>query len=95
VHREIFKKSGANKRRLTRSAYDNNRLDENDEATKRPFKLTTQGPKTVAFDGQVFSESKERNVEVMVVADRSMMDFHDKESATDLETYLLTVMNMV
>jgi len=48
-----------------------------------------------ADDGFGFSESKERHVEALVVADRSMMDFHDKESATDLETYLLTIMNMV
>lgn len=48
-----------------------------------------------ADDGFGFSESKERHVEALVVADRSMMDFHDKESGTDLETYLLTIMNMV
>lgn len=37
------------------------------------------------------SISSERNVEVLVVADKSMYDFHQD----DLENYLLTVMNMV
>ncbi|CAG9791078.1 unnamed protein product [Diatraea saccharalis] len=38
------------------------------------------------------SVSKPRHVEVLLVADRSMTDFHD---ANNLETYLLTIMNMV
>ena len=35
--------------------------------------------------------SKPRHVEVLLVADKSMTDFHD----ASLETYLLTIMNMV
>ncbi|CAG9130181.1 unnamed protein product [Plutella xylostella] len=38
------------------------------------------------------SVSKPRHVEVLLVADKSMTDFHDKGS---IETYLLTIMNMV
>lgn len=38
------------------------------------------------------SVSKPRHVEVLLVADRSMTDFHDQGN---LETYLLTIMNMV
>lgn len=38
------------------------------------------------------SVSKARHVEVLLVADRSMTDFHDQGN---LETYLLTIMNMV
>ncbi|CAK1542142.1 unnamed protein product [Leptosia nina] len=38
------------------------------------------------------SVSKPRHVEVLLVADKSMTDFHDQGS---LETYLLTIMNMV
>ncbi|XP_030020100.2 A disintegrin and metalloproteinase with thrombospondin motifs 12 [Manduca sexta] len=38
------------------------------------------------------SVSKPRHVEVLLVADRSMSKFHNQES---LETYLLTIMNMV
>ncbi|CAL4068988.1 unnamed protein product, partial [Meganyctiphanes norvegica] len=38
------------------------------------------------------SVSVERNVEVLVVADRKMLDFYDSE---DINTYILTVMNMV
>jgi len=99
--RRVFKKSEA-RRRPKRSSgrrkfLPPQFLEENsvDEVTKVPFALTTLGSRASTDEGQGFSESKERNVEVMVVADRSMMDFHDKESATDLETYLLTVMNMV
>lgn len=36
--------------------------------------------------------SRARHVEVLLVADRSMTDFHDQGN---LETYLLTIMNMV
>ncbi|CAG4944130.1 unnamed protein product [Parnassius apollo] len=38
------------------------------------------------------SVSRPRHVEVLLVADKSMTDFHDQGS---LETYLLTIMNMV
>lgn len=38
------------------------------------------------------SVSKPRHVEVLLVADKSMTDFHDQ---SNLETYLLTIMNMV
>ena len=36
--------------------------------------------------------SVERNVETLVVADRKMTEFYSNE---DIETYILTVMNMV
>jgi hypothetical protein len=45
--------------------------------------------------GDGFSESIERHVEALVVADRSMLEFHHGHGGTDVETYLLTVMNMV
>ena len=38
------------------------------------------------------SVSVERNVETLVVADQRMMEFYSNE---DIETYILTVMNMV
>ena len=38
------------------------------------------------------SVSVERNVETLVVADQKMMEFYSNE---DIETYILTVMNMV
>ena len=38
------------------------------------------------------SVSVERNVETLVVADRKMTEFYSNE---DIETYILTVMNMV
>ncbi|XP_028167444.1 A disintegrin and metalloproteinase with thrombospondin motifs 7 [Ostrinia furnacalis] len=38
------------------------------------------------------SVSKPRHVEVLLVADKSMTDFHDEDN---IETYLLTIMNMV
>jgi len=38
------------------------------------------------------SVSRERHVEILVVADNSMMKFHED---MDMETYLLTIMNMV
>ncbi|KAL0821080.1 hypothetical protein ABMA28_005711 [Loxostege sticticalis] len=38
------------------------------------------------------SVSKPRHVEVLLVADKSMTDFHDE---ANIETYLLTIMNMV
>lgn len=38
------------------------------------------------------SVSKPRHVEVLLVADKSMTDFHNQGN---LETYLLTIMNMV
>ena len=38
------------------------------------------------------SVSKERNVEVLVVADKQMIQYYSDE---DLQTYILTVMNMV
>ena len=38
------------------------------------------------------SVSTERNVETLVVADKMMVDYYSDE---DIETYILTVMNMV
>lgn len=38
------------------------------------------------------SVSVERNVETLVVADQKMTEFYSNE---DIETYILTVMNMV
>ena len=38
------------------------------------------------------SISKERHVEALLVADTSMMNFHEDG---DVETYILTIMNMV
>lgn len=38
------------------------------------------------------SISRERYVEVMVVVDKEMMDFYKHE---DVQTYVLTIMNMV
>ena len=38
------------------------------------------------------SVSTERNVEVLVVADTKMVEYYKKE---DIETYILTIMNMV
>lgn len=38
------------------------------------------------------SVSIERNVETLLVADRTMLDYYSNE---DIETYLLTVLNMV
>ena len=38
------------------------------------------------------SISKERLIETLVVADKSMADYYQDE---DLESYLLTIMNMV
>jgi len=38
------------------------------------------------------SVSLERNVETLVVVDRSMMEYYKNE---DVETYVLTIMNMV
>ncbi|CAB3359030.1 Hypothetical predicted protein [Cloeon dipterum] len=92
----IFKKpDGTRINRLKRSTsqeqYEENFLLPEELATRRPY----LGHNFKGENPHAFSVSKERNVEVMVVADRSMMDFHDKESASDLETYLLTVMNMV
>ncbi|XP_059487414.1 A disintegrin and metalloproteinase with thrombospondin motifs 7-like [Neocloeon triangulifer] len=88
----VFKKSEGRKRlkRSSRNLDLFEQLEDNGLVPDGPL----AGPSAKNADNE-FSVSRERNVEVMVVADRSMMDFHDKESATDLETYLLTVMNMV
>ncbi|CAH0724922.1 unnamed protein product, partial [Brenthis ino] len=45
-----------------------------------------------SFRRSIRSVSKPRHVEVLLVADKSMTDFHNQGN---LETYLLTIMNMV
>lgn len=40
------------------------------------------------------SVSVERHVETLVVADSTMVDFHQDQDAS-VETYILTIMNMV
>ncbi|XP_053611861.1 A disintegrin and metalloproteinase with thrombospondin motifs 7-like [Plodia interpunctella] len=51
-----------------------------------------QASSTNATRRSTRSVSKPRHVEVLLVADQSMSDFHEKEQ---LEGYLLTIMNMV
>ena len=58
------------------------------EAENEESHQTRQRPKR----RQKRSVSKERNVEVLVVSDKKMMDFYSNE---DLNNYILTVMNMV
>lgn len=67
-----------------------------DDSWWHSHKVSTEDiTERIPSEGSGYSESVERHVEVLVVADRSMLEFHHEHGGTDVETYLLTVMNMV
>lgn len=62
------------------------------EWQQQPGKMKVQGRGRSRKSRWRRSVSKERHVEALVVADTSMVKFHED---TYVETYLLTIMNMV
>jgi hypothetical protein len=73
----------------------NNAESNEDDAWWHSHEVETTEKSIIKNEVSGFSESVERHVEVLVVADRSMLEFHHEHGGTDVETYLLTVMNMV
>ncbi|XP_026326266.1 A disintegrin and metalloproteinase with thrombospondin motifs 7 [Hyposmocoma kahamanoa] len=67
-----------------------NKIDKNHYRNPNQYHLSNRGGFEMRRSKR--SVSKPRHVEVLLVADRSMTDFHNQGN---LETYLLTIMNMV